>query len=186
MSTTTVLSTDELVKLLQMGRIEEFNKARPETRREFSDRRERKLREAPLAEDRNFLDYVRSESSLAEQLDFGGAKLSGLDLSEANFAGIDFTEADFSRANLSYANLSNCDFNLANLSDATLNWANIWGADFYEANVIGVDFSNVKCLGHAKFAETFGLAEKQGELILHAIRETWYNSNAAWSALGLG
>jgi uncharacterized protein YjbI with pentapeptide repeats len=144
-----------LLKLLQQGKIAEFNKKREEDPYQSID-----LHEANLA-----------------KADLRGANLEGVNLAKANLKGADLMRANLWRANLKeakleldefkranlcgaylkganvvYANLENANLekaNLwrANLENANLRKANLCGAYLMEANLLGADLEGAKLEG---------------------------------------
>ena len=134
----------EAVKLLQSGKINEFNDKRAIefkilTMRE-ADLREADLREADLR-DADLRDADLREADLRDA-DLMGANLSGCDLDGADLMGANLSGADLMGANLSGARLVGTNLGGADLVGARLWGANLvstrlWGANLRDAHLVG-------------------------------------------------
>jgi uncharacterized protein YjbI with pentapeptide repeats len=138
-----------LLRLLEDGKIEEFNRTRKEDvpllfrRLDFSgkDLHGIDLHEADLTETK----FIRAKLPIAN---LKGARLIGADLSETDLKGADLYGANLSGANLTGANLRGADLKgMIDFSGANLTGANLRGADlsgmvnFAGAILQDVDFS---------------------------------------------
>jgi uncharacterized protein YjbI with pentapeptide repeats len=125
----------EAVKLLQSGRISEFNNKRTNEFKMLSlsgaDLRDADLRDADLRD----------------------ADLRDADLRDADLRDADLRDADLMGANLSTSDLDSADLMGANLSGADLMGANLSGARLVGANLSGADLTNVRLWG-ANLART--------------------------------
>ena len=139
----------EAVKLLQSGKINEFNDKRAIefkilTMRE-ADLREADLREADLRDadlrDADLRDADLRDADLRDA-DLMGANLSGCDLDGADLMGANLSGADLMGANLSGARLVGTNLGGADLVGARLWGANLvstrlWGANLRDAHLVG-------------------------------------------------
>jgi len=125
----------EAVKLLQSGRISEFNNKRTNEFKMLSlsgaDLRDADLRDADLRD----------------------ADLRDADLRDADLRDADLRDADLMGANLSTSDLDSADLMGANLSGADLMGANLSGARLVDTNLSGADLTNVRLWG-ANLART--------------------------------
>ena len=139
----------EAVKLLQSGKINEFNDKRAIefkilTMRE-ADLREADLRDADLRDadlrDADLRDADLRDADLRDA-DLMGANLSGCDLDGADLMGANLSGADLMGANLSGARLVGTNLGGADLVGARLWGANLvstrlWGANLRDAHLVG-------------------------------------------------
>ena len=98
---------EELIALLKNGKIEEFNRVRPEGK-------------------------IDLRGAFLRLVDLRGANLIGANLSLANLYKVNLSGADLSGADLCYAYLREADLREADLIGAILHWTN-----FFKANLIG-------------------------------------------------
>lgn len=113
------LTKEEMVAMLQAGKVDEWN-----------DWRKRNPK----------LQIYLAEEDLC-RLGLYDINFSGVCFDNANLSGTHFWRADLTGANFSEANLSGADFFEANLSEANLQAANLDGADLTGANLSGADLS---------------------------------------------
>jgi len=139
----------EAVKLLQSGKINEFNDKRAIefkilTMRE-ADLRDADLRDADLRDadlrDADLRDADLRDADLRDA-DLMGANLSGCDLDGADLMGANLSGADLMGANLSGARLVGTNLGGADLVGARLWGANLvstrlWGANLRDAHLVG-------------------------------------------------
>jgi uncharacterized protein YjbI with pentapeptide repeats len=107
--------TSQLVELISQGKVEEFNRTRPEGAIDLS--------RIVIAKDTDLSGADLSNALLI------GAQLAGVRLTGANLTGADLTQAD-----LSYAKLDGVQASKANFDRSTLNHAVGSGGSFSEAN----------------------------------------------------
>jgi uncharacterized protein YjbI with pentapeptide repeats len=119
----------EAVKLLQSGKINEFNDKRAIEFKILSIR-EADLRDADLRDaDLRDADLVGANLS--------GADLDGADLMGANLSGADLVGANLSGARLVGTNLGGADLVGARLWGANLISTRLWGANLRDAHLVG-------------------------------------------------
>ena len=138
------MDRDEALKLLKVGRIEEWNQGRPGGE------------EIPPLEEANLSEAHLSEANLSGT-NLSGANLSGANLSGTNLSGANLRRADLTGANLSglyfaanyvnWADLSGADLSLADLSGADLNGADLTGAGLSGTNLSGTNLSEANLSG---------------------------------------
>jgi uncharacterized protein YjbI with pentapeptide repeats len=134
-----------LLKLLQQGKITEFNK-----KHEEDPDRSRDLHEVNLAKaDLRGADL--REVNLAKA-DLRGANLVKVNLREANLRRADLREANLSGANLEEANLIGANVSGASLENASLWRAYLWGANLEgakleDAGLIGANLREANLIG---------------------------------------
>ena len=129
----------EAVKLLQSGKINEFNDKRAIEFKILS-MREADLRDADLR-DADLRDADLRDADLRDA-DLMGANLSGSDLDGADLMGANLSGADLMGANLSGARLVGTNLGGADLVGARLWGANLvstrlWGANLRDAHLVG-------------------------------------------------
>jgi hypothetical protein len=151
-----------LLKLLDDGHIEEFNKKRdplPTNLLNFShaNLHARNLSKANLSN----VNMSRADLSSA---DLEGVDLSNANLFKAEIEGAYLHEANLSNADLSKANLSNADLSKANLSNADLS-----NADLSNANLFGAYLKQAKVIGTKFFGSTLSRANLENNPLLGAI-----------------
>ena len=148
--------TNELLKLLCQGEVEQFNEK--VSKSNFSDYFIRgvylnfpfanlsgaNLSGANLS--RANLSNANLSNANLSNADFPGANLananlSGANLSNANLSGADLSGADLSRADLTRADVHGATLSAADLSDANLSNASIWNANLAHANLSGANLS---------------------------------------------
>jgi len=139
----------EAVKLLQSGKINEFNDKRAiefkilsirEADLRDADLRDADLRDADLR-DADLRDADLRDADLRDA-DLMGANLSGADLDGADLMGANLSGADLMGANLSGARLVGTNLGGADLVGARLWGANListrlWGANLRDAHLVG-------------------------------------------------
>ncbi|MDW0151994.1 MAG: pentapeptide repeat-containing protein, partial [Nitrososphaeraceae archaeon] len=134
----------EAVKLLQSGKINEFNDKRAIEFKILSmreaDLRDADLRDADLR-DADLRDADLRDADLRDA-DLMGANLSGSDLDGADLMGANLSGADLMGANLSGARLVGTNLGGADLVGARLWGANLvstrlWGANLRDAHLVG-------------------------------------------------
>jgi uncharacterized protein YjbI with pentapeptide repeats len=139
----------EAVKLLQSGKINEFNDKRAiefkilsmrEADLRDADLRDADLRDADLR-DADLRDADLRDADLRDA-DLMGANLSGSDLDGADLMGANLSGADLMGANLSGARLVGTNLGGADLVGARLWGANLvstrlWGANLRDAHLVG-------------------------------------------------
>jgi uncharacterized protein YjbI with pentapeptide repeats len=134
----------EAVKLLQSGKINEFNDKRAIEFKILSmrqaDLRDADLRDADLR-DADLRDADLRDADLRDA-DLMGANLSGSDLDGADLMGANLSGADLMGANLSGARLVGTNLDGADLEGARLWGANLvstrlWGANLRDAHLVG-------------------------------------------------
>jgi uncharacterized protein YjbI with pentapeptide repeats len=139
----------EAVKLLQSGKINEFNDKRSiefkilsmrEADLRDADLRDADLRDADLR-DADLRDADLKDADLRDA-DLKGANLSGSDLDGADLMGANLSGADLMGANLSGARLVGTNLGGADLVGARLWGANLvstrlWGANLRDAHLVG-------------------------------------------------
>ena len=138
----------EAVKLLQSGRISEFNNKRTNEFKMLSlsgaDLRDADLRDADLRDadlrDADLMGANLSTSDL-DSADLMGANLSGADLMGANLSG----------ARLVGTNLSGADLTNVRLWGANLARTRLWGANLRDAHLVGAKLHGTN-LGGARLA----------------------------------
>ena len=115
--------SEQPLKLLEEGRIDEFNKIR-------------KLKDVPLYFKKIDQSYKDLHGADLHDVDFTGAKLINTKLRMANLNGANFRDADLSGAELRGAELYRADLSGANLTNADLRNADLKGMiDFTGANL---------------------------------------------------
>jgi uncharacterized protein YjbI with pentapeptide repeats len=146
----------EAVKLLQSGKINEFNDKRANEFKILSmrdaDLRDADLRDADLR-DADLRDADLRDADLRDA-DLMGANLSGSDLDGADLMGANLSGADLMGANLSGARLVGTNLGGADLVGARLWGANLvstrlWGANLRDAHLVGAKLVGVN-LGGAR------------------------------------
>ena len=151
----------EAVKLLQSGKINEFNDKRAMEFKILSireaDLRDADLRDADLRDadlrDADLRDADLRDADLRDA-DLMGANLSGADLDGADLMGANLSGADLMGANLSGARLVGTNLGGADLVGARLWGANListrlWGANLRDAHLVGAKLMGVN-LGGAR------------------------------------
>jgi len=153
----------EAVKLLQSGRISEFNNKRTNEFKMLSlsgaDLRDSDLRDADLRDadlrDADLRDADLRDADLRDA-DLMGANLSTSDLDSADLMGANLSGADLMGANLSGArlvgtNLSGADLTNVRLWGANLARTRLWGANLRDAHLVGAKLHGTN-LGGARLA----------------------------------
>jgi uncharacterized protein YjbI with pentapeptide repeats len=153
----------EAVKLLQSGRISEFNNKRTNEFKMLSlsgaDLRDADLRDADLRDadlrDADLRDADLRDADLRDA-DLMGANLSTSDLDSADLMGANLSGADLMGANLSGArlvgtNLSGADLTNVRLWGANLARTRLWGANLRDAHLVGAKLHGTN-LGGARLA----------------------------------
>ena len=129
------------LKLLEEGRIDEFNKIR-------------KLKDVPLYFKKIDQSYKDLHGADLHDVDFTGAKLINTKLRMANLNGANFRDANLSGAELRGAELYRADLSGANLTNADLRNANLKGMiDFTGANLTAPDLRGADLKGIINFAD---------------------------------
>jgi len=139
----------EAIKLLQSGKINEFNDKRANEFKSLSmreaDLRDADLRDADLRDadlrDADLRDADLRDADLRDA-DLMGANLSGSDIDGADLMGANLSGADLMGANLSGARLVGTNLGGADLVGARLWGANLvstrlWGANLRDAHLVG-------------------------------------------------
>ena len=124
----------EAVKLLQSGKINEFNDKRAIEFKILSIR-EADLRDADLR-DADLRDADLRDADLMGA-NLSGADLDGADLMGANLSGADLMGANLSGARLVGTNLGGADLVGARLWGANLISTRLWGANLRDAHLVG-------------------------------------------------
>ena len=142
-----VPTKEELISLLQNGRVDEFEKTRPYP---LIDLRGADLRGVDLS-------MASLSGANLSGADLGGSSLWGADLRRtilievnlalANLERTDLIGANLSKAILSETDLSKANLREANLSGAILGRAHLWEADLAKANLSGTDLSEAYLIG---------------------------------------
>jgi len=148
----------EAVRLLQSGKINEFNDKRAIEFKILSlrdaDLRDADLRDADLR-DADLRDADLRDADLRDA-DLMGANLSRSDLDGADLMGANLSGADLMGANLSGARLVGTNLSGVDLADARLWGANLvstrlWGANLRDAHLVGAKLLGTN-LGGARLA----------------------------------
>jgi uncharacterized protein YjbI with pentapeptide repeats len=129
----------EAVKLLQSGKINEFNDKRAIEFKILS------IREADLR-DADLRDADLRDADLRDA-DLRDADLRDADLRDADLMGANLSRADLDGADLMGANLSGADLMGANLSGARLVGTNLGGADLVGARLWGANLISTRLWG---------------------------------------
>ena len=129
----------EAVKLLQSGKINEFNDKRAIEFKILS------IREADLR-DADLRDADLRDADLRDA-DLRDADLRDADLRDADLMGANLSGADLDGADLMGANLSGADLDGANLSGARLVGTNLGGADLVGARLWGANLISTRLWG---------------------------------------
>ena len=129
----------EAIKLLQSGKINEFNDKRASEFKILS-MREADLRDADLR-DADLRDADLRDADLRD------ADLRDADLRDADLMGANLSGSDIDGADLMGANLSGADLMGANLSGARLVGANLGGADLVGARLWGANLVSTRLWG---------------------------------------
>jgi len=153
----------EAVKLLQSGKISEFNDKRTIKFKTLSlsgaDLRDADLRDADLRDadlrDADLRDADLRDADLRDA-DLMGANLSTSDLDSADLMGANLSGADLMGANLSGArlvgtNLSGADLTSVRFWGADLARTRLWGANLRDAHLVGAKLHGTN-LGGARLA----------------------------------
>jgi uncharacterized protein YjbI with pentapeptide repeats len=154
----------EAVKLLQSGKINEFNDKRSiefkilsirEADLRDADLRDADLRDADLR-DADLRDADLRDADLRDA-DLMGANLSGSDLDGADLMGANLSGADLMGANLSGARLVG-----TNLGGADLVGARLWGANLVSTRLWGANLRDAHLVGAKLLAANLGGARLVG------------------------
>ena len=99
-----------------------------------------------------------------QEINFGGAHLTGADLRKANLTGVNFynaylTGANLSEADLLWANLTEADLTGVDLTKADIRWAYL-----YKAHLIGADLTETKYNTHTTMP--ISIIKKTQQMIL--------------------
>jgi uncharacterized protein YjbI with pentapeptide repeats len=144
----------EAVKLLQSGKINEFNDKRAIEFKILSIR-EADLRDADLR-DADLRDADLMGANLS------GADLDGADLMGANLSGADLMGANLSGARLVGTNLGGADLVGARLWGANLISTRLWGANLRDAHLVGAKLMGANLGGARLVGANFGGARLVG------------------------
>jgi uncharacterized protein YjbI with pentapeptide repeats len=139
----------EAVKLLQGGKINEFNDKRSIEFKILSireaDLRDADLRDADLR-DADLRDADLRDADLREA-DLRDADLRDADLRDADLRDADLRDADLRDADLMGANLSGSDLDGADLMGANLSGADLMGANLSGARLVGTNLGGADLVG---------------------------------------
>ncbi len=138
---------EELIALLSNGKIEEFNRVRPEGK-------------------------IDLRGAFLRLVDLRGANLIGADLWEADFVGTDLRRVDLTEVSLQGVNLIGADLREAILRGANLIGANLEETDLREVSLIGADLWKAD-LHEAKISAEKGISEEHRSLILQSYQKSW-------------
>ncbi|MGI0033575.1 MAG: pentapeptide repeat-containing protein, partial [Nitrososphaeraceae archaeon] len=169
----------EAVKLLQSGKINEFNDKRA-IEFKILTMRDADLRDADLR-DADLRDADLRDADLRDA-DLMGANLSGSDLDGADLMGANLSGADLVGANLSGARLVGTNLGGADLGSARLWGANLvstrfWGANLRDAHLVGARLVGANLGGARLVGVDLGGADlKQTELTNSIIINPNYES----------
>jgi uncharacterized protein YjbI with pentapeptide repeats len=154
----------EAVRLLQSGKINEFNDKRAIEFRNLSlrdaDLRDADLRDADLR-DADLRDADLRDADLRDA-DLRDADLMGANLSRSDFDGADLMGANLSGADLMGANLSGARLVGTNLGGADLAGARLWGANLVSTRLWGANLTDAHLVGAKLLGANLGGARLAG------------------------
>ena len=149
----------EAVKLLQSGKINEFNDKRAIEFKILS-LRDADLRDADLR-DADLRDADLRDADLRDA-DLRGADLRGANLSRSDLDGADLMGANLSGADLMGANLSGARLVGTNLGGVDLADARLWGANLVSTRLWGANLRDAHLVGAKLLGANLGGARLEG------------------------
>jgi uncharacterized protein YjbI with pentapeptide repeats len=154
----------EAVRLLQSGKISEFNDKRAIEFKILSlrdaDLRDADLRDADLR-DADLRDADLRDADLRDA-DLRDADLMGANLSRSDLDGVDLMGANLSGADLMGANLSGARLVGTNLSGVDLADARLWGANLVSTRLWGANLRDAHLVGAKLLGANLGGARLEG------------------------
>ena len=127
---------ERFIRLLQSGKIEEFNELREESKINVIDLSGIEL----LGQNLKGISFQRADLSKAI---FSGSDLTGSNFGNAVLEGVDLTGTNLSNAELPSANLSKCTLDNATLRNSVLKSANLKNSSMKEIDLSDADLENV-------------------------------------------